>query len=199
MKAVPQSRYVVFFSLALGGCALDLASKHWVFAWLGDPGPMPRRVYWLWDGHFGLETSLNPGALFGFGQGFALVFAVISVFAAAAIFYWLFIVGVAESRWLNFALGCVTAGVLGNLYDRLSLHGLVWPPGYQVGGEPVAGQRAFAVRDWILWQVNNDLRWPNFNIADALLVTGAAMLFWHALRHPKSPSSLASNADANRE
>jgi signal peptidase II len=40
------------------------------------------------------------------------------------------------------------------------------------------------VRDWILWQANDRWRWPNFNIADSLLVIGAAVLFFHALRQP---------------
>ena len=49
------------------------------------------------------------------------------------------------------------------------------------GGDPRAGERIYAVRDWILWQANNEWRWPNFNIADSLLVCGAAIMFFHAL------------------
>lgn len=75
------------------------------------------------------------------------------------------------------ALGCVTAGILGNLYDRLGLPGLKWnyaePPLHEVG-DPV-----YAVRDWILVMIG-PYGWPNFNIADSLLVCGAAMLVWHA-------------------
>ena len=84
-----------------------------------------------------------------------------------------------RDAWLTVALGCVMAGVLGNLYDRLGLHGEVWPATH-----PRAGETIYAVRDWILWQANDRWRWPNFNIADSLLVVGAAVLFFHALRQP---------------
>ena len=43
-----------------------------------------------------------------------------------------------------------------------------------------------AVRDWILVQWNDQWRWPNFNIADSLLVVGAVALVCHAMRNPRS-------------
>jgi signal peptidase II len=46
----------------------------------------------------------------------------------------------------------------------------------------------YGVRDWILWQVNDQWRWPNFNLADSLLVCGAAILFLHAIRQPSCPA-----------
>ena len=64
--AVPLSRYLVFFALALGVCAADLASKRWMFDHLGMPGL--RGPWWIWKGVFGFWTSLNEGALFGMGQ-----------------------------------------------------------------------------------------------------------------------------------
>ena len=110
---------------------------------------------------------------------FVMVVAAAEVVVGLAIPIWLFVYGAARDAWLTFALGCVTAGVLGNLYDRLGLHGEVWPE-----GTPREGQPIHAVRDWILWQVNNDWRWPNFNIADSLLVVGAAVIFLHAFVAP---------------
>lgn len=196
MKAVPKSRYLVFFSLAIFGCALDLGTKEWVFQWLGPPARGPESIHWLWQDHFGLQTSLNPGALFGVGRGFALGFAAISVLAAAGILYWLFFVGMAESRWLNFALGCITGGILGNLYDRLGLHSLDWPNGWFLNDEMVGGQKAYAVRDWILWRLNENWSWPNFNIADSLLVFGAGMLLWHAFRKPQGDNLLSPQPDS---
>src|SRR5574340_159300 len=62
---VPITRYVAFFSIATAGCLVDLTTKHGMFHWLGMPGG---RTYWLWDGVFGFQTSLNEGALFGMGQ-----------------------------------------------------------------------------------------------------------------------------------
>lgn len=179
MRAVPASRYLVFFTIAVLGCLADLVSKTWAFDRLGMPGV---RVEWLWSGYIGIETSLNEGALFGMGQGRGFWFAGLSVVAVAGIFYWLFIARAAVDWLLTIALGCVTGGVFGNLYDRLGLHGLTWA----MHRDPARiGQPVYAVRDWILLQAGEQWRWPNFNIADSLLVSGAALLCWHAYRgHP---------------
>ena len=76
MKAVLAYRYGLFFAIATAGVAADLATKGWVFRWLGMPGE--HGVFWLWQGRAGFQTSLNEGALFGFGQGKVAVFATLS-------------------------------------------------------------------------------------------------------------------------
>jgi len=73
---------------------------------------------------------------------------------------------------LTIILGCITGGILGNLYDRLGLHGLVWDQFHPAR----AGESVYAVRDWILVQWDANWVWPNFNIADALLICGACAL-----------------------
>jgi signal peptidase II len=168
----PRSRYAVFFCLAVAGVVVDLATKSWIFGLL-----LPRgwgHVQWIWPGHVGLELSLNRGALFGIGQGWVPLFVVLSVLAACGIIYWLFVSGEARSLWLTVALGGIMAGIFGNLYDRLGLHGL----------EDGEGAQIYAVRDWILLQWNDVYRWPNFNVADSLLVCGAIILFLHAFSRP---------------
>lgn len=176
-KAIPLSRYIVFFTLAVGICAADLATKSLAFARLGMPGP-DSKIWWLWKGVFGFQTGLNEGGLFGFGQGFALLLAAISIVAAVGIVVWLFPVGAAKDLLLTIALGLVTAGILGNLYDRLGLPGLKWPVGYP-GQQP--GDTVYAVRDFILMIEIGHWHWPNYNIADSSLVCGAVLLVWHAL------------------
>ena len=151
----------MFFGLATGGATLDLVSKHWIFQWRGSPGANPE--WWVIPQFFGVQTALNNGALFGLGQGYQLVFAALSVVAFAAIVYWLFWLQASQDRWLTFSLGLISGGVFGNLYDRLGWGKLAdTPDAYQ-----------HAVRDWILFRFGS-FTWPNFNIADSLLVCGAA-------------------------
>jgi len=55
------------------------------------------------------------------------------------------------------------------------------------------------VRDWILVQWSDQLRWPNFNVADSLLVVGAIALVWRASCNPGSgESSPNGSSDATR-
>lgn len=175
MKAVPWGRAAVFFAIVVVGCCADLATKHWIFAWLGDP--LGQR-WQLWRNVF-FETTLNEGALFGFGQGLWIVFSVLSVAAILAILYWLFYAGFLRDRLLTVALGLIMAGILGNLYDRLGLPGLVWQNDSALHrlGDPV-----HAVRDWILVYIGR-WPWPNFNVADSMLVAGAILLGWHVFWH----------------
>jgi signal peptidase II len=175
MKAIPRSRFVLFAALAAGGCAVDLATKRWVFDRLGMPGAKP--TDWLIQNVFGFTTSLNEGALFGIGQGRVAMFAVLSVVALLGILYWLFVAGAAQDLLLTIALGSVCAGIFGNLYDRLGLPGLKWDFPLDRHGEAV-----YAVRDWLHFQIVGLIDWPIFNIADSLLVCGAGLLIWHAFR-----------------
>jgi signal peptidase II len=64
-------------------------------------------------------------------------------------------------------LGQVAGGTLGNLYDRLGLHGVSFP------GE---SRPALAVRDFLHFMFGT-FDWAIFNLADSFLVVGAAMLF----------------------
>ncbi len=172
-RAVPQ--WITFGVLAVGGAALDLASKAAVFAWQGTPGFQP--TYWIIKDYVGIQTAVNVGALFGMGAGFGSLFAVLSVLAGIGILVWLGWFRAIESWWLAVALGCVMAGIFGNLYDRL---GLWWQSGYPP-------EWRSGVRDWILL-CYKDYTWPNFNIADSLLVTGAVMLAIHSMKTPKEQS-----------
>ena len=182
MHDVPRSRYILFGAVAAVGCAVDLTTKAWLFSW---PELRGGPVYWLWPGHVGFQLSWNEGALFGMGQGNTWLFAGLSVLAGCAIPLWLFAWRAARDRWLTAALGSVMGGLLGNLYDRLGLPDRLWP-----GRGIEIGQPVHAVRDWILVQWNDQLRWPNFNIADSLLVCGAIALVVHALWNPQTADDI---------
>ena len=107
----------------------------------------------------------------GLGQGFGLLFGAVSIIAAVGIVLWLFVFNACRSHWLTFALGLISGGIFGNLYDRLGFHGL-------------QDQYSGGVRDWILLRYGT-YTWPNFNIADSLLVVGAIMLAIYSFSNPE--------------
>lgn len=172
---MPRNRYLVFAGLAIFGCIADLVTKHWVFQWRGMP--TFDNQWWLIEGYVGIETALNDGAVFGFGSGYGYVFAALSIVAAIGILIWLFWLGAAHDWMLTIALGSVMGGIGGNLYDRLGL--------WQNPENP--GQWRNEVRDWILLRYQ-DFIWPNFNIADSLLVFGAFLLVCHGFFQKEPPA-----------
>ena len=180
---IARNRVVLFSVIAVLGATLDLVTKHWIFARLGNArveGELFPPI-WLIDGIFGFDTNLNEGAVFGIGQGQVVLFAGLSVVAFVGILYWLFVAGGAKDLLLTISLGSVTAGILGNLYDRLGLHGLTWAAG--VEGHQ-SGESVYAVRDWLHFKIDAiGFDWPIFNLADCFLVCGAILLIWHAFRH----------------
>lgn len=161
-------RFLLFFAIAFSGGGVDLWSKAAIFRWRGLPGQ--NDIWWVWEPYFGIETAVNIGAVFGLGAGQGTLFAGMSVIAAIGIVIWLFWFRAAESLWLTTALGMVGGGIIGNLYDRM---GMWWNADY-----PSEWQSG--VRDWILWRINDVWTWPNFNIADSLLVVGACMLLYQS-------------------
>lgn len=179
---LPLSRYALFFLPCVIGLAVDLWTKWYMFTNHFDPlradiksvHYSAQEPSWWVDGIFGIQTSTNPGALFGMGSGYSWLFATFSFVALIGIGLWVFVFGAARDRWLTYSLGMICGGILGNLYDRMGL-------GY-LAEYPIAIKNN--VRDWILFRLEGVAwfdPWPNFNIADVLLVCGAAMLFIHAL------------------
>ncbi len=184
MARAPASRIATFFVLAASGLAADLVSKNAVFERLG---PIDGTTGWLLDGwlKFRLYTTFNHGALWGVGQGMTWLFAALSVAAVVGVFYWLFWGGAARSLWLTIALALITAGTLGNLWDRAGMHGFDGPDGLPI----------FAVRDFLHFRFGT-FDWAIFNLADMFLVTGAIMLGLQSLKAeskkaeaPREPAS----------
>jgi signal peptidase II len=181
-------KWCTFAAIAVSGAAADLWTKSWIFGWLGLPGMNP--PYWIIEPYFGLETAVNPGAVFGMGAGLGLVFAALSIAASIGIAFWLTRFGALYSWWLVVSLGMVQGGIIGNLYDRMGL----WNPPKEM---PTWSS---GVRDWIRLSYGEHV-WPNFNIADSLLVCGAIMLaahsFFHAPNKDEPPTNESANETAN--
>jgi signal peptidase II len=162
-RSVPKSRVILFWTIALVGMGFDLSTKSYVFSWLGPPyrhAPVS-----LVKNVLELQTSHNPGALWGFMRGVpnsSLIFAVLSIIAAIGICYWLFFLGASRDLRLTIALGLIMAGALGNCYDRLVF-------GY--------------VRDFVHFKIDPiGFDCAIFNFADNMLVIGAVSLVLLALR-----------------
>ena len=170
-------RLILFLCIAISGCLLDLWTKQSLFDWLKLPGDPDSQTFWVIEGFFGFQTSVNQGALFGLGQGFTTVFRLVSLLASVLIVVWMFR-GAGESLLLTIALALITAGILGNLYDRFGL----WHEA------EIADYFRNGVRDWILFRFGS-FTWPNFNLADSFLVSGAGMLIVEAIFHPAEESA----------
>ena len=173
----PRLRYALFAVLSVSALAWDLWSKWAVFDWLGVRGKFA-----VWKGsllgipvNFELATTFNLGALWGLGQGQTWLFASLSIVAIFVIAYFLWTGQAIESWWLTVASGLLLAGTMGNLYDRLGLHG--W--------KDAKGQ-IYGVRDFLDFVFfNGGFQWATFNFADSYLVTGAIMLVLHSFWQPQ--------------
>jgi len=161
------SRWVLFWSIAVIGTSFDLVTKSIAFSKVGYPAPSRAIIPHILE----LQTSQNPGALWGFGAtlpGSSAIFAALSVIAAIFICYYLFILGASSSRVLTVALGLIMAGAMGNCYDRLAL-------GH--------------VRDFVHFHVDAiGFDCAIFNFADNMLIAGAITLVLFALRPEQSHS-----------
>jgi lipoprotein signal peptidase len=139
---------------------VDQASKHWILNGLDLPalGNVPL----LQAGPFGLDLTMvwNRGVTFGLLAGDSptnhLILALAAAVIAAILLRWM---ARAETRLVAFALGAIIGGAIGNVIDRLRF------------GAVVDFLRAHA------WGWD----WYVFNIADAGIVCGVAVLLADAL------------------
>ena len=116
-------------------------------------------------GFFEISYVKNTGAAFGMFRGRNSIFIIVSFFAIGFIFayYRQF----KTNTWVKISLGMILGGALGNLIDRVV---------FQYVTDFVR------VRWWFL-----RLRWwPTFNIADAAVCIGAAILIVRMFERSKS-------------
>ena len=186
----PRPGWLLFATSAIAAPTPALLTKSRIFERLAMPGDQPALA--RLPGLLTLRTNLHERALFGTGQGLGLVFAGMSFVALTGI-------GIMVGRicrpgtctkppqtdlWSLAALGLITGGILGNLYDRLGLRGLSWHAPPERFGEPVR-----AVRDWIHFALEGVIDWPIFNLADSYLVVGAGILVIVSLIQPRHECS----------
>ena len=148
---------LLFWPVALSGATLDLWSKSAVFNWLNW-----NEKYSIIEGFLQFILRENDGAAFSAFQGWTKFLIAISCIALVVV-VGIFFSHKVTSRLVLFAMGCITAGIIGNLYDRLFNEG--------------------RVRDFIDVYVG-DWHWPTFNVADSLLCVGVGLLIISNLISP---------------
>ena len=123
-------------------------------------------------GYFEISYAENTGAAFGMFRGRNGVFIIVSLIAIGFIF--VYYRQFKSNIWMKISLGLLLGGALGNLTDRIIF-------GYVTD--------FIRVRWWFL-----HLRWwPAFNIADASVCIGAAILVLVMFRKSTSIDSQTSN------
>jgi signal peptidase II len=145
---------MLFWGLFISGLALDLWSKWAVFQRLPRIGDMTVVI----PGFLNLVHAENDGAAFGICAGQPLFLASASIIALILVLGYFYLFRIKELL-VDVALGMLAAGIGGNMYDRLFNAGIV--------------------RDFIDVYITisgKEYRWHTFNIADALLCIGVAML-----------------------
>ena len=162
-------KYVVFGVVAALAILFDQWTKMLARQHLRQLGYAGRKVI---DGIFTLRYSENTGVAFGMLQsltGGRIILTLVALAAFALVLYYLY-KSDPQQRRFQVALGMVGGGAIGNLIDRIVLGGVT----------------DFLVFDLGFWPFNP---WPAFNIADAALVVGVALMAIDMARPPRSEPS----------
>jgi signal peptidase II len=157
-------KYLLFSIVAAINLALDQWTKVLAREHLRPRGPHNAKV--VIEGVFDLRYAENPGVAFSMLQdvpGGAL--SLVAVIAFVLVVLHLRKHVPVDATLQHVALGMVGGGALGNLLDRL-LYG--------------------KVTDFIVWKYHQK-EWPAFNIADAALCVGVALIAIDAFRHRREP------------
>lgn len=158
-----KAKYLFFTILFLIGLGLDQGTKIWARDTLKPllfKDREEERSIKVIKGYFDFRYSENPGSAFGMFRGMPgaryFLFAV-GLLCLGVVGAWLHKIPDSAS-WLGAKLGLLAGGAVGNIVDRL---------------------RFGRVTDFVVWKVTSGGRvyeWPTFNIADAALVIGVALL-----------------------
>lgn len=161
---------------ALAIAVLDRATKHWIETRVAEWEAIA-----VIDGLFRIVHTRNTGVAFslfaekGAGQGGWVLTAVTGALTLLmAALLWHACRSEREHWTLPAAFACILAGAAGNLFDRVAFG---------------------SVTDFLdfYWGVHH---WPAFNVADASITGGAALLLWNAWVSRKAGRSMMPNSAA---
>ncbi|MFM1560179.1 MAG: signal peptidase II [Roseibacillus sp.] len=188
MRTLP--RLLLILTLPL--YVLDQVTK-WLIVLRFDP-PLPghtasQEVYPVIDGFFNIVRVHNQGAAFGLGNGTAwapLVFFGIALIALGTLgYFWKR--GAFSSLLLRLSAGLLTAGILGNLTDRV-VQGFYLPL-YQEDSVLTRLSHGYVV-DFLDFKLalygklfpDSGGHWPSFNVADSCICVAAFFLILSTFR-----------------
>jgi signal peptidase II len=146
-------KYVIFGVLSAITIALDQWTKVLARHHLQPRG---RDALVVIDGFFNLRYSENTGVAFGMLQslpGGRILLTVVALAAFLLVLSYLRKTDAQHTR-MHVALGLVGGGAIGNLIDRIAFG---------------------KVTDFVVWHYKQH-EWPAFNVADAALVVGVALM-----------------------
>ncbi len=153
-------RALPWFALALAVLVADRATK-WLVLQAFDPGERLEVT-----GFFNLVLVFNKGAAFSFlaGAGGWQTWFFAAVALAATVVISVLLVRQPGKRLFCTGLALILGGALGNLWDRLTLGGVVDFLDFHAAG----------------WH------WPAFNVADCGITVGAAILILESFLQPRA-------------
>lgn len=128
---------------------LDIITKELVTLKMGINQSIP-----IFDNIFKLTYIKNTGIAFGMFQNFSNILLVVSILVFGFVIYFI-ITNKFQKKIVNVAFGMILGGATGNIFDRIRFN---------------------AVRDFLDFGINSNLRWPIFNIADSVVLIGVFLI-----------------------
>ncbi len=151
--AIRPLRAFLFIVFAAALVALDRMSKYWVLA---HDGLRSGESIEIIPGFFNLSYTFNTGAAWSLLADKSWGIYVLTAISAVAAIAFLILL-IRRSGWpfiIPFTISLILAGTVGNLIDRLFLHGVVDFLDFYYGSR----------------------HFPTFNLADSLIVVGIILL-----------------------
>jgi signal peptidase II len=146
------------FVIIISGFILDRLTKIMSVRYLKDGNDIS-----VIKGFFEFQYVENKGAAFGIFQGRQYILSIITSIVIIGMIVYL-LRNKQKSRLLNISLAMIIGGALGNLYDRINFNYVV---------------------DFISWHYKDVYYWPNFNIADILVVVGTGLMSLYIIKDVK--------------
>ncbi len=119
----------------------------------------------LWEPFFRITFIYNEHAAFGIRIGNHLFFVIVNILASFFVLYYYFFLK-HQTRSEPVALALILGGAIGNLIDRLAYHKVV---------------------DFIDVGINENWRWPVFNMADSSVTIGVGLMILSMILVKGSP------------